>query len=79
MSMTPRNEIQIRMLALQLKILEDDSAELFGFWYFKKEGQIPNTREEKFLMMKDLELGRCLKLILKGSSFQIENILLSSD
>ncbi len=78
MSMTPRNEIQIRVLALQLKILEDDSAELFGFWYYK-EDQIPHTREEKRLLEEDLKTGSCRKLLLKGSLFQIENILLSAE
>ena len=40
-----RHQIPIGMLITEVTFLPDDSAELFGFWYYK-ERTIPETREE---------------------------------
>jgi hypothetical protein len=78
--MEPKSEnfIPIGMLITEVTFLQDDSAELFGFWYYK-ERAIPETREERRLLMTDLGIGRCCKLRLIGSAKQIEDILLSSE
>jgi hypothetical protein len=41
-----RNQIPIGMLITEVTFLPDDSAELFGFWYYK-EKSIPETRGER--------------------------------
>ena len=74
----PRNQIPIGMLITEVTFLQDDSAELFGFWYYK-EKTLPETREERQLLLADCAIGRCCKLRLIGSARQIEDILLSSD
>ena len=73
-----RHQIPIGMLITEVTFLPDDSAELFGFWYYK-ERTIPETREERRLLMPDLATGRCCILRLIGRAKQIEDILLSSD
>ena len=76
--MESKNQIPIGMLITQVTLFPDDSAELFGFWYYK-EKTLPETREERRLFWMDLGIGRCCKLRLIGSAKQIEDILLSSD
>ena len=77
-SANPKNQIPIGMLITEVTFLPDDSAELFGFWYYK-EKTLPETREERQLLLADCAIGRCCKLRLIGSAKQIEDILLSSD
>ena len=72
------NQIPIGMLITEVIFLPDDSADLFGFWYYK-EKTLPETREEMRLFWTDLGIGRCCKLRLIGSAKQIEDILLSSE
>lgn len=66
------------MLITEVTFLPDDSAELFGFWYYK-ERTLPETREERQLLLADCAIGRCRQLKLVGSAKQIEDILLSSE
>ena len=77
-SANPKNQIPIGMLITEVTFLPDDSAELFGFWYYK-EKTLPETREERQLLLADCAIGRCRQLKLVGSAKQIEDILLSSD
>jgi hypothetical protein len=70
--------IPIGMLLAEVTFFPDDSAELFGFWYYK-ETTLPQTRQEKKLFPVDLAMGRCCRLRLIGSSQQIEDILLSAE
>ena len=72
------NQIPIGILITQVTFFPDDSAELFGFWYYK-EKTLPETREERRLLWMDFGIGRCCKLRLTGTGKQIEEILLSSD
>jgi len=44
-SANPRNQIPIGMLITEVTFLPDESAELFGFWYYKGKS-IPETRGE---------------------------------
>ena len=78
MSMSPEHNIPIGMLITEVTFLPDDSAELFGFWYYKEKG-IPESRDEKRLLPIDYATGRCCRLRVIGTSKQIEDILLSSD
>jgi hypothetical protein len=78
MDANPENHIPIGMLITEVTFLQDDSAELFGFWYYK-EKTIPKTREDRQLVQVDFAIGRCCKLRLVGSAKQIEEILLSSE
>ena len=66
------------MLITEVTFLQDDSAELFGFWYYKEKG-IPESRDEKRLLPLDYATGRCCQLKVIGTSKQIEEILLSSE
>jgi hypothetical protein len=77
-SANPKNQIPIGMLITEVTFLPGDSAELFGFWYYK-ERSLPETREERQLLLADCAIGRCRQLKLVGSAKQIEDILLSSD
>ncbi len=77
MDIISSNDIPIGMLITGVTFLPDDSAALFGFWYYKEKG-LPETREERRLFTLDLAIGRCRKLRLIGSAKQIEDILLSS-
>lgn len=77
-SANPRNQIPIGMLITEVTFLPDESAELFGFWYYK-EKLLPESREERQLLLADCAIGRCCKLRLIGSAKQVEDILLSSD
>jgi hypothetical protein len=70
--------IPIGMLLAEVTFFPDDSAELFGFWYYK-ETTLPETRQEKKMFPVDLAMGRCCRLRLIGSSQQIEDILLSAE
>jgi hypothetical protein len=70
--------IPIGMLLAEVTFFPDDSAELFGFWYYK-EATLPKTRQEKKMFPVDLALSRCCRLRLIGSSQQIEDILLSAE
>ena len=72
------NRIPFGMLITEVTFLQDGSAELFGFWYYK-EKTIPKTQEERQLVQVDFAIGRCCKLRLIGSAKQIEEILLSSE
>ena len=76
--MENKNQIPIGMLITGVTFLPDDSAKLFGFWYYK-EKTLPETREEKRLFLTDCAIGRCCRLRLIGSAKQIEDILLSSE
>src|SRR4030065_1297352 len=76
-SANPKNQIPIGMLITEVTFLPDDSAELFGFWYYK-EKTLPETRKERQLLLADCAIGRCRQLKLIGSAKQIEDILLSS-
>lgn len=73
-----RYQIPIGMLITEVTFLQDDSAEIFGFWYYK-EKNIPNTREEKRMLLFDCAVGRSCRLRLIGSARQTEDILLSAD
>jgi hypothetical protein len=66
------------MLLAEVTFFPDDSAELFGFWYYK-ETTLPETSQEKKMFPVDLALGRCCRLRLVGSFHQIEDILLSAE
>jgi hypothetical protein len=77
-SANPKNQIPIGMLITEVTFLPDDSAELFGFWYYK-EKTLPETRKERQLLLADCAIGRCRQLKLIGSAKQIEDILLSSE
>jgi hypothetical protein len=77
-SANPKNQIPIGMLITEVTFLPGDSAELFGFWYYK-ERSLPETREERQLLLADCAIGRCRQLKLVGSAKQIEDILLSSE
>jgi hypothetical protein len=70
--------IPIGMLLAEVTFFPDDSAELFGFWYYK-ETTLPETRQEKKMFPVDLAMGRRCRLRLIGSSQQIEDILLSAE
>lgn len=70
------NVLSLAIVIVQIKFLEDDSAEMFVFWYPEKD-HLPRTREERRLVLQDLHEGRCRKLNLIGSISQIEQILLS--
>jgi hypothetical protein len=70
--------IPVGMLLAEVTFFPDDSAELFGFWYYK-ETTLPQTREEKKMFPVDPSLGRSCRLRLIGSSQQIEDILLSAE
>ena len=78
MGITASNNIPIGMLISEVTFLQDDSAELFGFWYYKEKG-IPESRDEKRLLPLDFATGRCCRLRVIGTSKQIEDILLSAD
>ncbi len=78
MGINANHEISIGMLITEVTFFPDDSAELFGFWYYR-EKTLPETREEKRLLLADCAVGRCVKLRLIGSGKQIEDILLSSE
>jgi hypothetical protein len=56
----------------------DQSAELLGFWYYR-ERNLPETREERKQILADFLSGRCRKLNLIGNAKQIEDILVSSE
>ena len=45
-----KNHIPIGMLIIEVTFFPDDSAELFGFWYYK-EKTLPETREERQLLL----------------------------
>jgi hypothetical protein len=77
-SANPKNQIPIGMLITEVTFLPDNSAELFGLWYYK-ERSLPETREERQLLLADCAIGRCRQLKLVGSAKQIEDILLSSE
>ncbi len=66
------------MLVVEMTFFEDDTAELFGFWYHK-ERTLPETRDEKGQVMIDWATHRCCRLKLIGSRKQIEDILLTLD
>jgi len=66
--------ISIGMLITEVTFFPDDSAELFGFWYYR-EKTLPETREERQLLLTDCGIGRCCKLRLIGRAKQIEEIL----
>ena len=66
------------MLVVEITFFEDDTAELFGFWYHK-ERTLPETRDEKRRVMIDWATRRCCRLKLTGSVKQIEDILLTLD
>ncbi len=70
--------ISLGIVIIPIKLLEDDSAEMSGFWYPEKE-RLPRTREHRRLVLEDLEAGRCRKVNLIGTVSQIEQILLSCD
>ena len=74
----PKTQIPIGMLITEITFLQDDSAEMFGYWYYK-EKTLPETREERQLLLADCAIGRSCKLRLIGSVKQIEDILLSSE
>ncbi len=76
--METKNQIPIGMLITQVTFFPDESAEIFGFWYYK-EKTLPETREERKLIGVDYGIGRCCKLRIMGSAKQIEGILFSSD
>ena len=42
MEITSGNNIPIGMLITEVTFLQDDSAELFGFWYYKEKA-LPET------------------------------------
>ena len=66
------------MLLVELTLFEDDTAELFCFWYHK-ERTLPETRDEKRRGMIDWAARRRCRLRLFGSAKQIEDILLTLD
>ncbi len=66
------------MLVVEITFFEDDTAELFGFWYHR-ERTLPETRDEKRNVMVDWAARRCRWLKLIGSARQIEDILLTLD
>ncbi len=72
------NYISIGMLIVEITFFEDDTAELFGFWYHK-ERTLPETRDEKRQVMVDWATHRCCRLKLIGGRKQIEDILLTLD
>ncbi len=72
------NYVPIGMLVVEITFFEDDTAELFGFWYHK-ERTLPETRDEKWSVMVDWATPRCCRLELIGSRKQIEDILLTLD
>ncbi len=73
-----KNYISIGMLVVEITFFEDDTAEMFGFWYHK-ERTLPETRDEKRNVMVDWATHRCCRLKLLGSAKQIEDILLTLD
>ena len=78
MSSSLTNYIPIGMLIVEMTFFEDDTSELFGFWYHK-ERTLPETRDEKRRVMIDWAARRSCRLRLFGSSKQIEDILLTLD
>ncbi len=74
--MDPKARISLPILIVQIKVLEDDSAEVFGFWY-DKGNQLPRTREERRMVLQDLKARKCREVNLVGTVPQIEEILLS--
>ncbi len=64
------------MLVFQIRFLEGDFAEFFGFWYGRQKNP-PRTREEKRAVLDDLEAGQSREIILAGTSKQIEDLLFS--
>ncbi len=66
------------MLVVEITFFEDDTAELFGFWYHK-ERTLPENRDEKRKVMIDYAIQRCCRLKLIGGAKQIEDILLTLD
>ncbi len=73
-----KNYISIGMLVVEITFFEDDTAELFGFWYHK-ERTLPETRDEKRQVMIDWATHRSCRLKLLGSAKQIGDILLTLD
>ncbi len=78
MSSSLTNYVPIGMLIVEITFFENDTAELFGFWYHK-EKTLPETRVEKRNVMVDWATHRCRRLKLTGSAKQIEDILLTLD
>ncbi len=84
MGIGSNNEILIGMLITEVTFFPDESAEIFGFWYYRKK-TLPESREEKQLLLTDCAMGRCRKLrettapyrcylclLLQGQSAQID-------
>ncbi len=55
------------MLVVEITFFEDDTVELFGFWYHKDRA-LPETRDEKRRVMIDWATHRCCRLKLIGSA-----------
>jgi hypothetical protein len=78
MALNTNNHISIGMLATEVTFLEDESAELLGYWYYK-EKNLPETRSERQQILAHWLGDRCCKLKLIGNAAQIEGILRSSE
>lgn len=70
--------VPLGMLVTSAKYIEDDTAEMFGFWYYK-EMHVPSTVEEKKKLFWDLLNGRCVPLRVKGTFQQILDLIMQSD